>query len=83
VLVWLQIGLNFAFINGLATKVFTPQVPNSKTTCPVLILFGVELAPIPPSSTVAKAGRNHLNEEIIPLLPTGIGERNTQTKSII
>jgi hypothetical protein len=29
----------------------------------------------PPSSTRGKAGRNHLNEEINPLLPTRIGER--------
>ena len=28
---------------------------------------------------VVKAGRNHLNEEITPLLPTGIGERYSQT----
>ncbi len=31
--------------------------------------------------SVAKAGRNHLNEEITPLLPTGIGKRYTQTIS--
>jgi hypothetical protein len=30
--------------------------------------------PHSPSSTQGKAGRNHLNEEIIPLLPTAIGE---------
>ncbi len=30
---------------------------------------------------VEKAGRNHLNEEITPLLPTGIGERCSQTIS--
>ncbi len=35
--------------------------------------------PLHPSSTVAKAGRNHLNEEITPLLATGIGERYSQT----
>ncbi len=28
---------------------------------------------------VAKAGKNHLNEEITPLLLTGIGERYSQT----
>ncbi len=28
----------------------------------------------PPSSTRGKAGKNHLTEEITPLLPTGIGE---------
>ncbi len=38
--------------------------------------------PTPPPSTLGKAGRNHLNEEIItPLLPTGIGERFSQTIS--
>ncbi len=35
----------------------------------------------PPPLRVAKAGRNHLNEEITPLLPTGIGERYSQTIS--
>jgi hypothetical protein len=29
----------------------------------------------PPSLTRGKAGRNHLNEKSIPLLPTGIGEQ--------
>jgi hypothetical protein len=37
--------------------------------------------PPPPSSTRGKAGRNHLNEEIAPLLPIGIGERYRQTIS--
>jgi hypothetical protein len=37
--------------------------------------------PTPPPLRVAKAGRNHLNEEITPLLPTGIGERYSQTIS--
>jgi hypothetical protein len=36
----------------------------------------------PPPSTRGKAGRNHLNEEInTPFLPTGIGERFSQTTS--
>ncbi len=35
----------------------------------------------PLSSTRGKAGRNKLNEEITPLLPTGIGERCSQTMS--
>jgi hypothetical protein len=39
--------------------------------------------PLPPSSTRGKAGRNHLNEEIIPLLSTGIGERYSHTISIL
>jgi hypothetical protein len=30
---------------------------------------------------VVKTGKNHLNEEITPLLPTGIGERFRQTIS--
>jgi hypothetical protein len=36
---------------------------------------------LPTSSTLAKTGRNHLNEEITPLLPIGIGERRCQTIS--
>jgi hypothetical protein len=35
--------------------------------------------PSPLPLRVPKAGRNHLNEKIIPLLPTGIGERYSQT----
>ncbi len=35
----------------------------------------------PPSTTRGKAGRNHLYEDITPLLPTGIGERYSQTIS--
>jgi hypothetical protein len=35
----------------------------------------------PPPSTRGKAGRNHLNEEITPLLPTGIGEKYSQAIS--
>jgi hypothetical protein len=36
-------------------------------------------APSPLPLRVAKAGKNHLNEEITPILPTGIGERFSQT----
>ncbi len=39
--------------------------------------------PLPPSSTRSEGGRNHLNEEITPLLPTGIGERYSQTISYL
>jgi hypothetical protein len=35
----------------------------------------------PPPSTRGKAGRNHLNEDITPLLLSGIGERFRQTVS--
>jgi hypothetical protein len=35
----------------------------------------------PLSLRLAKAGRNHLNEEITPLLPTGIGVQYCQTIS--
>ncbi len=35
----------------------------------------------PPPLHVATEGKNHLKEEITPLLPTGIGERNCQTIS--
>jgi hypothetical protein len=40
---------------------------------------GAEPPPLP--LRVAKAGRNHLNEEFTPLLPPGIGERYSQTIS--
>ncbi len=35
----------------------------------------------PPPLRVAEAGKNQLNEGIIPLFPTGIGERYSQTIS--
>ncbi len=35
--------------------------------------------PPPPSPTQGKAGRSHLSEEVTPLLPTGLGERFSQT----
>ncbi len=38
--------------------------------------------PPPPPLRAAKASRNHFNEEITPLLPTGICERYSQTISI-
>ncbi len=34
---------------------------------------------LPPPLRVAKTGKNHLSEEINPLLLTGIGERYCQT----
>jgi hypothetical protein len=37
--------------------------------------------PHPPSSTRGKAGRNQLKEEITHLLPTEIGDQNSQTIS--
>ncbi len=37
--------------------------------------------PHPPSSTRGKETKNHLTKEITPLLPTGIGERFSQTIS--
>jgi hypothetical protein len=37
--------------------------------------------PSPPPLRLAKTGKNHLNEEITPLLPTGIGERFSQPVS--
>ncbi len=39
------------------------------------------LTPLPPPIRIAMAGKNHLNEEITPLLFTGIGERFRQTLS--
>ncbi len=37
--------------------------------------------PPPTPSSRGKTSRNHLNEEISPLFPTGIGERSSQTIS--
>ncbi len=34
----------------------------------------------PPPRVVRHAGKNHLNEKITPLVPTGIGEQYCQTK---
>jgi hypothetical protein len=39
--------------------------------------------PSPLSLVVAQAGRNHLKEEITPGLPTGVGERYSQTISYL
>ncbi len=41
------------------------------------------MPPPPPAVRVGKAGKNHLYEEITPLLPPGIGERYSQTTSNI
>ncbi len=38
------------------------------------------LIPTPLTLSAAKAGRNHLNKSSIPLLPTGIGERYSQSE---
>jgi hypothetical protein len=38
-------------------------------------------SPPPPSIRVDKKSKNHLNEEITHVLPTGIGERFSQTIS--
>jgi hypothetical protein len=46
-----------------------------------LYLQGADPPPPPPPLRVAKAGRNHLNEEIAPLLPAWIGERYSQSIS--
>jgi hypothetical protein len=40
-----------------------------------------ELTPLPLLLLVAKAGKNHLNKEITPLLPAGIGEQYSKTIS--
>ncbi len=56
-------------------------VKNATTTLSKLLQIFIRLSP-PPSSTRGKAGRNHLNEEITPLIPIGIGERYSQTVTI-
>ncbi len=47
------------------------------TSWPRVVLSTAHRAriPSPLPLRVAKTGRNHLNEEFTPLLPTGIGER--------
>jgi hypothetical protein len=60
---------------------------NNKTIAERLGLLPLFLYPTgcrtspPPPHTRGKAGRNHLNKEINPFLPTGIGERYSQTIS--
>jgi hypothetical protein len=51
--------LNYAVAGGGGGVGVTPQ--------------GADHLPLP--LRIAKTGRNHLNEEFTPLLPTGIGER--------
>ncbi len=49
-----------------------------------VVLFGSphrEPTPFPLPRRVAKTGKHHLNEEITPLLSSGIGERFSQTIS--
>ncbi len=43
-------------------------------------VWNIHRVPTPPPLRVTKAGRNHLNEEITPLLHTGIGEHSRTTK---
>ncbi len=49
----------------------------------VLNLFLAVLSGLATALRTAKTGKNHLNEEITPLLPTGICERFSQTISNI
>jgi hypothetical protein len=54
-----------------------PMSPSADASSPS------QRGPTPPPLPLhmAKTGRNHLNKEITPLLPTGIGERFSQTIS--
>jgi hypothetical protein len=58
---------------------------NAMSTDPLVKRKGVRgtgpRLPHPLPLRVAKTGKNHLNEEIAPLLPAGIGERFSQTIS--
>jgi hypothetical protein len=62
-----------------------PDVPHPPRVQDSLVAEGTlptECRPSPPLPLrVATAGNNHLNKEITPLLPTGIGERCSQTIS--
>jgi hypothetical protein len=49
--------------------------------CGICVASTGRRLPPPPPLHVAKTGKNHLNEEISPLLPTGIGEKFSQTIS--
>jgi hypothetical protein len=55
-----------------------PYVPTNHSTGTVPLFMPTNnraRIPSPLSLRVAKTGRNHLNDEITPLLPTGIGEQ--------
>ncbi len=61
-----------------------PDVPHPPRVQDSLLAEGTTptgCRPSPLPLRVATAGKNHLNEEIIPLLPGGIGERCSQTIS--
>jgi hypothetical protein len=51
--------------------------------CIILLEFGLHVPTSPPPlSERGEAGRNHLNEAITLLLPTGLGERAIQPNHI-
>jgi hypothetical protein len=60
-------------------------IPSEITICSVYSVFRgiffLSEIPNPTSSMCSEGRRNHLNEVITPLLPTGIGERYSQTIS--
>ncbi len=58
-----------------------PPPPSAPPGLKYILQKGLKTRPPPPSLCVVKAGRNLLNEEITPLLPTGIDERCCQTIS--
>ena len=60
---------------GSPVDYFRSSPPYDCTHSKVRGIYPQGADPPPPSSTRGKAGRNHLNEEITPLLPTEIGER--------
>jgi hypothetical protein len=72
--------MNSASLCSLAGRYDNPIPP--RFLAPIDFLkIPAQGATTPPPSTRGKAGRNHMNEEFTPLLPTGIGERFSQTIS--
>ncbi len=82
------------FFYGIRFHLTSSSHPSSNPYTPHLILtpFPISLltciianhrvpTPASPLCVITKAGRNHLNKEITPLLSTGIGERYSQTIS--
>ncbi len=72
-----DVSIPFPSCSQPASIVRNLQYEGSSETYP---LWSQGAAP-PPPLHVATSGKNHLNEEITPLLPTGIDKRYCQTLS--
>jgi hypothetical protein len=79
-------GFGFATVEAVGLAYFMRSMCRVKGAYYVVgHTQGADPPPPPPllaiAIAIAMAGKNHLNEEITPLLPTGIGERYSQTIS--